>query len=422
MARTERDGAQPAVGHGPVRFGPRMPDDGLPVLPELTAVLTAAAQRAEDEPPGGGSTLLEAAAGYWTRRGLPAGPDRIAAAPGAPALLLALTATLGGDVLVPRPCAAWWAPYARLLGRPVFHVPTPPESGGVPDAYALLETVRRVRAEGGDPRQLVLSPADEPTGVVATPDFLHETVEAAESEGLFVISDETWRDTVHDPHRTVLLSPAEMLPGRVAVVSDLRGGLLPAGWPAAIARFPTGPGDGGALRARVLDVLTALGAQIPRPLAVAAAYALSEPDEVVARRTASVRLHARLAAAVHELVVSVGGLTLPPQAGRCVYADLSPLADSLATHGVSDAQELEERLDAHYGVPASGGHRFGDDLAAPRVRLSTGDLLGGDATERAACLTAPDPLELHRVRGSLTRWRTAFDGLGTPAERGESVR
>jgi aspartate/methionine/tyrosine aminotransferase len=422
MARTERDPAARAGGHGPVRFGPRMPDDGLPVLPELTAVLTAAAQRAEDEPPGGGPALLEAAAGYWTRRGLSAGPDRVAAAPGAPALLLALTATLGGDVLVPRPCAAWWVPYARLLGRPVFHVPTPPESGGVPDAYALLETVRRVRREGGDPRQLVLSPADEPTGVVAAPDFLHETVEAAEAEGLFVISDETWRDTVHDPHGTVLLSPAEMLPGRVAVVSDLRGGLLPAGWPAAIARFPTGPGDGGALRARVLDVLTALGAQIPRPLAVAAGYALSEPEEVTARRAASVRLHARLAAAVHELVVSVGGLTLPPQAGRCVYADLSPLADALATHGVGDAQELEERLHTHYDVPASGGHRFGDDLAAPRVRLSTGDLLGGDATERAACLTAPDPLELHRVRGALTRWRTAFDGLGTPAERGESQR
>ncbi|MGW0930158.1 aminotransferase class I/II-fold pyridoxal phosphate-dependent enzyme [Streptomyces sp. NPDC002644] len=428
MARTEPERAPGAGGHGPVRYGPRLPDDGLPVLPELAAVLTAAARRAEDEPPGGGSTLLEAAAGYWTRRGLTAGPDRIAAAPGAPALLLALTAALGGDVLVPRPCAAWWAPYARLLGRPVFHVPTPPGSGGVPDAYALLETVRRVREEGGDPRQLVLSPAEETTGAVAAPDDLHETMEVAEAEGLFVISDETWRDTVHDPHGTVLLSPAEMLPGRVAVVADLRGGLLPAGWPAAIARFPTGPGDGGALRARVLDVLTALGAQIARPLAVAAAYALSEPEEVTARRDASVRLHARLAAAVHELVVSVGGLTLPPRAGRCVYADLSPLADALATHGVGDAQELEESLDTLHGVPASGGHRFGDDLDALRVRLSTGDLLGGDAAERAAALTAPDPLELHRVRGALTRWRTAFDRLGTPsdagtaAERGETPR
>ncbi|MCH0571456.1 aminotransferase class I/II-fold pyridoxal phosphate-dependent enzyme, partial [Streptomyces sp. MUM 136J] len=238
--------------HGPVRYGPPLPGDGLPVLPELTAVVAAAAGRTEAEPVGGGSALLDAACGWFTRRGLPAGPDRVAAAPGAPALLLALTAALGGDVLVPRPCAAWWAPYARLLGRPVFHVATPAECGGVPDPYALLETVRRVRAEGGDPRLLVLSVADDPTATVAPPEVLHETVEAAVGEGLHLVSDETWRDTLHRPHDTVLLSPAEMLPDRVTVVSDLAGALLPVGWPAAVARFPAnGHGDG--LHARVLS-------------------------------------------------------------------------------------------------------------------------------------------------------------------------
>ncbi len=213
--------------HGPVRYGPPLPGDGLPVLPELSAVLAAAAGRAESEPVGGGAALLDAACGHFDRRGLSAEPDRVVAAPGAPALLLALTAALGGDVLVPRPCAAWWAPYARLLGRPVFHVATPAECGGVPDPYALLETVRRVRAEGGDPRLLVLSVADDPTATVAPPEVMHETVEAAAAEGLHLVSDETWRDTRHDPHESVLLSPAEMLPERVTVVTDLAGALLP---------------------------------------------------------------------------------------------------------------------------------------------------------------------------------------------------
>ncbi|MFS4095414.1 aminotransferase class I/II-fold pyridoxal phosphate-dependent enzyme, partial [Streptomyces sp. AF1A] len=228
-------------GHGPVRYGPPLPGDGLPVLPELAAVVAAAASRADAQPVGGAPALLESACGYWTRRGLPCAPDQVAAGPGAPALLLALTAALAGDgadVLVPRPCAAWWAPYARLLGRPVFHVPTPAESGGVPDPYALLETVRRVRAEGGDPRLLVLSVADDPTATVAPPELLHETVEAATDEGLHLVSDETWRDTLHAPHDAVLLSPAEMQGDRVTVVTDLAGALLPPGWPAAVARFP----------------------------------------------------------------------------------------------------------------------------------------------------------------------------------------
>ncbi|MFE6281880.1 aminotransferase class I/II-fold pyridoxal phosphate-dependent enzyme [Streptomyces sp. NPDC057877] len=408
-------------GHGPVRFGPPPPGDGLPVVPDLAAALAAAAHRSDGEPAGGGPALLEAACGYWERRGLPTVPAAAVAGPGAPSLLLALTAALGGDVLVPRPCAAWWAPYARLLGRPVFHVATPAECGGVPDPYALLETVRRVRAEGGDPRLLVLSVADDPTGTVAPPELLHETVEAATGEGLHLVSDETWRDTLHDPHDTVLLSPAEMLPDRVTVVTDLAGALLPPGWPAAVARFPAGDtGDG--LHARVLDVLTALDGRVAAPVAAAATLALTEPPQVTGRVTAAVRLHARVAAAAHHAVVAAGALALPPRAGRHLYADLAPLRPALAAHGVGDAQELEDFLTARLGMPAPGGHRFGDALAGLRVRLSTGPLLGRTDAERAACLGSPEPLEMPHVQRALTHVKAVFDDLSDDAQRRESPR
>ncbi len=408
-------------GHGPVRFGPPLPEDGLPVLPELAGVLAAAASRVGPEPVGGGPALIDAACGYGERRGLPAAPGRTALAPGAPALLTALTAAVDGDVLVPRPCASWWAPYARLLGRPVFHVPTPPESGGVPDPYALLETVRRMRAEGREPRLLVLSVADDPTATVAPPELLHETLEAAAGEGLHLVSDETWRDTLHDPHGTVLLSPAEMLPDRVTVVTDLAGSLLPSGWPAAVARFPAGE-EGGALHARVLDVLTALDARVAAPVAAAAGYALSEPEPVTARATASVRTHARVAAAAHRAVVAAGALARPPQCGRHLYVDLSPLAPGLAARGVGDAQELEDFLTGRLGMPAAGGHRFGDDLGTPRVRLCTAPLLGDTPEERAACLEADEPAELPRVGRALNHVTTVLDDLRDDARRWESSR
>jgi aspartate/methionine/tyrosine aminotransferase len=416
MGRTDQQ------GHGPVRYGPSaLPADGLPVLPELCAALTGAAARSRERPIGGGTALLDAATGYWLRRGLGTGPGHVAAAPGAPALLLALTAALDGDVLAPRPCAAWWAPYARLLGRPVFHVATPAECGGVPDPYALLETVRRVRAEGGDPRLLVLSVADDPTATVAPPEVLHEAVEAAAGEGLHLVSDETWRDTVHAPHDTVLFSPAEMLSGRVTVVTDLAGALLPAGWPAAIARFPAGP-TGDALHARVLDVLTALDARIAEPVAAAAAYALDEPAPVIERLTAAVRLHARVAQAAYAAVVASGALARPPRAGRHLYADLDPLRPALAARGVSDAQELEDYLGGRLGVHAPGGHRFGDDLGALRVRLSTAELLGSSDAERLECLLSPEPQELPQVRQALISLRSVFDDLRDDAERWEPPR
>ncbi|MGI5403870.1 aminotransferase class I/II-fold pyridoxal phosphate-dependent enzyme [Streptomyces sp. CA-135486] len=395
---------------GPIRYGPPAPVSGLPALPELAAVLAAASEQAEGEPPGGGPELREAACGYWWRRGLRSHPEELVAASGAQPLLFALIGAYGGDVLMPRPCPAWWTPQARLLGRPAYHVPTPAECGGVPDPYALLETVRRVRAEGGMPRLLLLSIADDPTATVAPPETVLEACEAAVGEGLHIISDETWRDTLHRPHETVLLSPAEMCPGDVTVISDLSGALMPASWPVAVARFPP-TDEGAARRARTLDILTALGSVVAGPVAAAAAHALDEPGPVIARMEQAAALHARVAAAVHRAVLVSGALARPPQAGRHLYADLGPLRARLAERGVTDSMELEEYLTDRVGAPVPGGHRFGDELGALRVRLATGPLLGATPEQQQESLTSPAPLELPHVAGALSILETAFDEL-----------
>lgn len=399
-----------AEGRGPVRYGPPAPQPGLPVLPELLSVLAAAAGRAAPEPPGGGDAVREAACRYWGRRGLPTSPENVAAGPGAPALLLALLGAYGGDVMLPRPCPAWWTPQVRLLGRRAYHVPTPAECGGVPDPYALLETVRRVRAEGGDPRVLLLSVADDPTATVPPPEMVREACEAAESAGLFVVSDESWRDTVHRPYDTLVLSPAEMLPEHAAVLVDLSGAMLPAGWPAAVARFPDTP-RGTWLRARTLDVLTATGAMVAGPVAGAAAHALDEPDAVAGRAYAAAALHGVVAAEAHRRLLAAGALARPPQAGRHLYADLAPLRAGLARHGVGDAMELEDWLGGRLGAPTPGGQRFADELGALRVRLSTGPLLGATPQERLAALTARDPLALPHVGDSLELLGSVLAGL-----------
>lgn len=75
MHWSEREPPRPlGEDHGPVRYGPPAPDPGLPVLPELAAVLAASAARTRPEPPGGGTILREAACAYWERRGLHGGP------------------------------------------------------------------------------------------------------------------------------------------------------------------------------------------------------------------------------------------------------------------------------------------------------------------------------------------------------------
>ncbi|MCG7528261.1 pyridoxal phosphate-dependent aminotransferase, partial [Streptomyces sp. OfavH-34-F] len=116
-----------------------------------------------------------------------------------------------------------------------------------------------------------------------------------------------------------------------------------------------------------------------------------------------------LAAGAHRAVLGWGALARPPQAGRHLYADLAPLRGTLAARGVTDSLELEEYLSARLGTPTPGGHRFGDELGALRVRLGTGALLGTDPVAQTAALTAADPLELPPVAAALSIFRAALD-------------
>ncbi|HEY5832490.1 aminotransferase class I/II-fold pyridoxal phosphate-dependent enzyme [Streptomyces sp.] len=374
------------------------PDPGLPVPPYWEAHLTA---RAGAEPPGGGPFLLEAACGYWGRRGLAGDARHVLAAPGAEVLLLALLAAVDGDLVLARPCAAWQTPLAGLLGRRAHTAPTAAEGGGVPDPFALLETVRRARADGGEPRLLVLGAVDDPSGTVTAPELLHETCEAAAEAGLLIVSDETYSDTLHH-HDTVLLSPAEMLPDHTVVLTDLGATLVPATVPAALARFP-GTGHGTSWRDRTAGVLAALRAVLPAPVAAATAYVLGEPVDVTEHAAAANRLHARIAAAAYRAVTQAGALCRPPKAGFQLYP-------TVRTHDL-DAAAVEEYLTAVLGRPVLGGHRFGDDPHEPRVRVDTGPLHGATETERRTALAAADPLAVPHTAARLAALTSAFAAL-----------
>ncbi|MYW21634.1 aminotransferase class I/II-fold pyridoxal phosphate-dependent enzyme, partial [Streptomyces sp. SID2955] len=140
---------------------------GLPVLPALRERLAAAAGKNAYGPVAGGPALREAAAGYWRRRGLPTDPGLVVAGPGSKSLLYALLLAIGGDVVVPVPSWVSYAAQARLAGGRALPVPIRPGEGGVPDPARLRETVTAARAAGQDPRAVVVTVPDNPTGTVA---------------------------------------------------------------------------------------------------------------------------------------------------------------------------------------------------------------------------------------------------------------
>lgn len=150
---------------------------------------------------------------------------------------------------------------------------------------------------------------------------------------------------------------------------------------------------------------------MPGPVAPAAAHALDEPEDVTVRARRAAAVHGRLAGAAHRAVLAAGALARPPQAGRHLYADLGPLRAGLAARGVTDSLELENHLTDRLGAPVTGGHRFGDELGALRVRFGTGMFLGRREEERAETLGARDPEELPHVARRLAEFGGALEEL-----------
>lgn len=395
----ERVNAALATGADVLHLG--FGESRLPVLPGLAETLCEGTRLTEYGPVAGRRSAREAVAGYFERRGLPTDAEAIVLAPGSKPLLLAIMAAVPGDVVLPRPAWVTYAPQARFLGRRTVDVPIPGAVGGVPDPELLPAALRTARAAGADPRLMVLTAPDNPTGTTADPALVRRLMAIAAQEDLLVISDEIYRDVLFDP-QTPYLSPAEVLDERVFVTTGLSKSLSLGGWRIGAARFPATE-LGARVRADVVGLASQIWSNAPGPMQAVAQYAFAEPPEVVAHRTASTRLHAAVARAAHAAFVGSGALAPTPTGGFYVYPDFAPVAPDLARLGVHGSADLQAFLLDAFDVAVLGGHHCGDDPAALRFRAATSLLYGRTAQERVAALSAPDPTALPHIARALER-------------------
>lgn len=392
----------------------------LPVPAFLADRLLAGANRNAYGQISGEQDCREAAAGYFHRRGIEAGPEQIIFAPGSKPILLALMAAVPGPVVLPRPCWVTYAPQAQLFGRRVISVPVPPESGGVPDPELLAAALHRARAAGEPARSMVLTMPDNPTGTYPSAETVRRLAELAEREDLLIISDEIYRDIVHDRGADIT-SPMEFVPDRTVVTSGLSKSLSLGGWRIGFARFPA-TAAGLALRARTLAIASEIWSSLAGPMQEVARYALSEPAELVAHRQASTQLHARLAAAVYDVMIEAGAQCRRPTGGFYVYPDFEPMRSSYRQHGIDDSATLERHLLEQHGIAVLGGHHFGDDPSALRFRAATSMLYGSDSDERWQTLHSSDPLSMPYIARDLATLRAAFGALGTAPQLAQPAR
>ena len=120
-------------------------------------------------PVAGIPALREAAAGYWTRRGLPTEPGRVVAGPGSKPLLYAVLLAIGTDVAVPSPSWVSYAAQTQLTGARPHFVPAAPGEGGICDPAALDRVVTAAAAGGRLIRAVIATLPDNPTGTAGQP-------------------------------------------------------------------------------------------------------------------------------------------------------------------------------------------------------------------------------------------------------------
>lgn len=397
LAVNERLQARRAAGEDVLHlaFG----EAGLPVIPEVVEVLAGAGQRNQYGPVAGSLAARQAAAGYFTRRGLPTEPDQVLLAPGSKPLLFAALAALGGDVVLPRPSWVSYAAQAALLDRRVIGVPIAAEAGGVPDPDALDEALSR-RGGGAQPATLVLTTPDNPTGTVASADLVRRVCEVADRHGLDIVSDEIYRDLCH-PGVSVA-SPALHLPERTVVTGGLSKNMALGGYRIGFARVPRGA---------TLQVMGAVASEVwssmASPMHEVAAWVLDEPAPVREHIAASARLHHAVARAMHHELVAAGADCRPPQAAFYAYPDLH----ALRPHPAETGSELAELLLERHGVGVLPGAAFGDDPAALRCRVASSLLYGDTPERRWQALRSPDPAALPWIAAALARLKAVLAAL-----------
>jgi aspartate aminotransferase len=372
---------------------------GLPAHPMLRGALARAAGYTSYGSVAGHVSLRAAAALYWARRGLPTDPDAVVCGPGSKALLYGLMAAIGGDVAVTRPSWVSYAAQANLAGR-VAHFVT--GSSGVPDAGELARTVSAARAAGRHVRFVIVTLPDNPTGTLASPAAVGAVCSVAETHDLIIISDEIYRDLVHEDD-TPFVSPASISPERTVVTTGLSKNLALGGWRLGVTRLPDG-WLGRELRTRLLGIGSEIWSAPAGPVQQAAALAFSEPAAVTERVALSRRLHGTVARAVASRFAAAGASVPAPQAAFYLYPDFTPRADVLLQrHGVTNDESLAAVLLRKYGVGVLPGSAFGEESWRLRLRVATGMLYGDTDAQRIAALTSAAPCSLPWIAESLGR-------------------
>ncbi|PKL82312.1 MAG: aspartate aminotransferase [Ignavibacteriae bacterium HGW-Ignavibacteriae-3] len=271
--------------------------------------------------------------------------------PGSKELMFLLQLVFYGDIILPTPCWVSYAPQSKMIGRNIRYIQT------------LFENKWRITAEQLEqflinendkykPRLLILNYPGNPDGGTYSSDELKQISKIAEEYELIILSDEIYGQLHHQGKH---ISIAQFYPQRTIISSGLSKWCGAGGWRLGTFAFPK---SFDWLLEPMASAASETYTSVSTPIQYAAVRAFNG-DLMIERYLWHVRRILSFIGNKSAGILSDAGIKVHlPVGAFYLFPDFSLFSESMANRGITNSNQLCERLLEDTGVALLPGSAF----------------------------------------------------------------
>ena len=348
-------------------------------------------------------TLREAVASFNRRtQNIETLPENVMIGPGSKELIFLLQLVYYGDLVIPTPSWVSYSPQARIVGRPVYWVPTVSENFW---RLSPEQLDKICRTDPDRPRIVILNYPSNPSGYTYPLERLKKLARVARKYRVILVSDEIY-GLLHFNNQHV--SIARYYPEGTIVSGGLSKWCGAGGWRLGTFSFPAELSRlGDAMATVASETFTATSA----PIQYAAITAFEGGNDIEDYLFHSRRI---LKALAKYLVNELGSINLNnpmSHGGFYLFPDFGLFREKLAARGILTSVEMCSALLEETGVAMLPGHDFGRDPAELTARLAFVDFDGALALRVASGEYANKEIDKSFIKRYTPRLVEAFQQL-----------
>jgi aspartate aminotransferase len=373
----------------------------FPVPRPVIEELRANAHQKAYLPTRGLPALREAVADYHNRtQDIAVTSDQVLIGPGSKELMFMLQLVYYGEIVIPTPAWVSYAPQATIIGRKISWLHTQAQNGWrlMPEELEKLCSKDPTR-----PRVVILNYPSNPTGGTYSFQELQALAQVARRYRLIVLSDEIYGELHHKGQHA---SIARFYREGTIVSAGLSKWCGAGGWRLGTFAFPPGlEWLHDAMAVVASETFTTTSA----PIQYAAVRAFQGGMRIERYLWYSRRILEAISNWITARLQKAGVVIERPRGAFYSFPDFAPFRDKLAARGITDSEQLCERLLQDTGVAILPSVDFGRPPEELTARMAYVDFDGARALAAAEVLPRDQPLDEGYLQTYCSNILTAVD-------------